>query len=54
MSPPDQAVDNKVRKPGRMILRLPNPPGPIRAEELAADVKRVVVPPLSAALIVRP
>jgi hypothetical protein len=48
------AVDNKVRKPGGVIFRLPNPPGPIRKEALAADVTRIVVPPLSAALIVRP
>ena len=48
------AVDSKVRKLGGMIYRLPNPPGPIRKEALAADVKQIVVPPLSAALIVRP
>ena len=48
------AVDNKVRKPEGTIFRLPNPPGPIRKEALAGDVKHIVVPPLSAALIVRP
>jgi Glycoside hydrolase family 44 len=47
-------VDHKVRKPGGMIYRLPNPPGPIRKETLSGDVKRIMVPPLSAALIVRP
>jgi hypothetical protein len=48
------AVDNNVRNAGGMVFRLPNPPGPIRKEVLAADVKRIVVPPLSAALIVKP
>ncbi len=48
------AVDSKVRKPGGMIFRLPNPPGPIRKAALATDVKTIVVAPLSAALIVRP
>jgi hypothetical protein len=47
-------VDHKVRKSGGRIFRLANPPGPIRKETLSGDVKRIVVPPLSAALIVRP
>jgi hypothetical protein len=48
------AFDNKVRKPEGTIFRLPNPPGPVRKEALAADVEMIVLPPLSAALIVRP
>ena len=48
------AVDDKVRKPAGTIFRLPNPPGPIRKEALAAGQDRIVVPPLSAALVVRP
>ena len=48
------AVDTRVRKSAGMIFRMPNPPGPIRKEALAPDVKRIVVPPLSAALVVWP
>ena len=48
------AVDSKVHNLGGTIYPLPNPPGPIRKQALAADVKRIVVPPLSAALVVRP
>jgi hypothetical protein len=48
------AVDNKIRESGGVIFRLPNPPGPIRKEALAADVTTIAVPPLTAVLIVRP
>jgi len=44
-------------KPGAGVLfRLPNPPGPIRKELLGAGSRglAVVVPPLSAAMLVRP
>ena len=47
------AVDNKLRKAGGTVFRMPNPPGPIRKEALAADVTRIVVPLLSVALIVQ-
>jgi len=49
-----ETVDGKVRRPGGTIFRLPNPPGPIRKEPLAVDAKRIVVPRLSAAMIVKP
>ena len=48
------AVDTRVRKSAGMIFRMPNPPGPIRKEALAPDVKRIVVPPLSAAIVIWP
>ncbi|MFI5454503.1 MAG: glycoside hydrolase family 44 protein [Isosphaerales bacterium] len=49
-----ETVDGRVSKPGGTIFRLPNPPGSIRKEPLAADARRIVVPPLSAAMIVKP
>jgi len=48
-----ELLDHKVRKPGGMVFRLGNPPGPIRKEPLAVDPKGIVIPPLSAAMIVR-
>jgi hypothetical protein len=49
-----ETAEAKSRQPGGTIYRLPNPPGSIQRERLAADTTRIVVPPLSAALIVRP
>jgi len=49
-----ETVDSKAHMRAGTIFRLANPPGPIRAETLATDAQRIVVPPLSAALVVMP
>ena len=46
--------DKPDRKLAGTVFRLPNPPGPIGKEILAAAQERIVVPPLSAALVVMP
>ena len=49
----DAGLD-KARRAGGTVFRLPNPPGPIGKETLAAGREQIVVPPLSAALVVMP
>jgi hypothetical protein len=49
-----ELVGGTARKAGGTIFRMPNPPGPIRKEVLAGDAKTIMVPALSAVLVVRP